>query len=55
MSEVCASKILKNAGRTNILVGRREKLLVDSDMGGIGPCLLPSHDAKALGFTVLML
>jgi hypothetical protein len=32
-----------------------EKLLVDSDMGGIGPCLLPSHDAEALDFTVLML
>lgn len=45
--------MLKNARRINIHAVRREKLLVDSNMGGIGPCLLLSHDAKALDFAVL--
>lgn len=39
-------KMLKNAGR-------RKKLLVDSDVGRMGLCLLPSYDMKALDFTLL--
>lgn len=44
-------KILKSARRNNLHGVRREKPLDGSNMGGMGPCPLPSCDVKALDFT----
>lgn len=45
-------KMLKSARRNSFHGVRREKLLDGSNMGRMGPCLLPSRDVKALDFTL---